>query len=243
MGYFASRRDISRGDVQLYQVEVQGGIGSPARAVVLRLDAAAMDKTDQWMLWSPRPRDRRNPQANREGVEEDVFNLILLVGRDYTVNSEHTELDANLTLNRILGPFSRRLSLPQDLSPGVIELSFEDVFQVHEVEEAESDHHARQDLAFVVESPESASTRHSAGGGITSPNDNGARADQEVAVDLSDSDNPHAPSPSDASGGALKLMNTKRSPIRRSQWMAEVCSNRTRSSQGRLHIHVGRHSI
>ena len=209
VGYFASRRDISRGDLQLYQVEVQGGIGSPARAVVLRLDAAAMDKTDQ-----PDALVVRDPETGEilkrieKELSEDVFNLILLVGRDYTVNSEHTELDANLTLNRILGPFSRRLSLPQDLSPGVIELSFEDVFQVHEVEEAESDHHARQDFAFVVESPESASTRHSAGGGITSPNDNGARADQESGTsNLSDSDgNPHAPSPSDASGRGVETL-------------------------------------
>lgn len=128
VGYLASRRNIERGDLQLFEVVMNGTPALEQQVVVLTLDAENLDDEDQpsVLLVKDAATGDVVQRVEREHTE-DVFNLILPTGRDFVVESEQG--GAEVASNGVSDPALRRtLTLSEDLTPEVIELSFEEVF-------------------------------------------------------------------------------------------------------------------
>lgn len=128
VGYLASRRNIERGDLQLFEVVMNGTPALEQQVVVLTLDAENLDDEDQpsVLLVKDAATGDVVQRVEREHTE-DVFNLILPTGRDFIVESEQGGAEEAST--EVYAPALRRtLTLSEDLTPEVIELSFEEVF-------------------------------------------------------------------------------------------------------------------
>lgn len=128
VGYLASRRNIERGDLQLFEVVMNSTPALEQQVVVLTLDAENLDDEDQpsVLLVKDAATGDVVQRVEREHTE-DVFNLILPTGRDFIVESEQGGAEEAST--EVSAPALRRtLTLSEDLTPEVIELSFEEVF-------------------------------------------------------------------------------------------------------------------
>lgn len=128
VGYLASRRNIERGDLQLFEVVMNGTPALEQQVVVLTLDAENLDDEDQpsVLLVKDAATGDVVQRVEREHTE-DVFNMILPTGRDFIVESEQGGAEEAST--EVSAPALRRtLTLSEDLTPEVIELSFEEVF-------------------------------------------------------------------------------------------------------------------
>ena len=157
VGYLASRRDVKRGDLQLFEVSMNGAPSLEQEVVILALDAENLDNDVQPELLIVKDANTGDviQRVERENTE-DVFNLILPTGRDYVVESAEAPLPGEDAVPQ--APAIRRtLKLSEDLAPEVIVLTFEEVFQeVESTDEPQSG--AAENVAdaapFVVRAPE-----------------------------------------------------------------------------------------
>ena len=143
VGYLASRRNLGRGDLQLFEVSMNGAPSLEQEVVILSLDAENLDNDVQPELLLVKDALTGDviQRVERENTE-DVFNLILPTGRDYVVESSEM-FTPNEGEEVSSAPAIRRtLKLSEDLAPEVIALTFEEVFQ-----EVESAHEASGDVA------------------------------------------------------------------------------------------------
>ena len=156
VGYLASRRNVERGDLQLFEVSMNGAPSLEQQVVILTLDAENLDNDEQpeALIVKDAKSGDVVQRVERENTE-DVFNLILPTGRDYVVES--AQASPTQDASQSLPPVVRRtLTLSEDLEPEVIELTFEEVFQ--DAEEAdELPGEVAQEVAevasFVVQAP------------------------------------------------------------------------------------------
>ena len=135
VGYLASRRNVERGDLQLFEVSMNGVPSLEQQVVILTLDAENLDNDEQPDALIVKDANSGDvvQRVERENTE-DVFNLILPTGRDYVVESEQASPTQDAA--QAVAPVLRRtLTLSEDLEPEVIELTFEEVFQ--DAEEAD----------------------------------------------------------------------------------------------------------
>ena len=156
VGYLASRRNVERGDLQLFEVSMNGAPSLEQQVVILTLDAENLDNDEQpeALIVKDAKSGDVIQRVERENTE-DVFNLILPTGRDYVVES--AQASPTQDASQDVAPILRRtLTLSEDLEPEVIELTFEEVFQ--DAEEAdELPGQVAQEVAevapFVVQAP------------------------------------------------------------------------------------------
>ena len=156
VGYLASRRNVERGDLQLFEVSMNGAPSLEKQVVILSLDAENLDNDEQpeALIVKDAKSGDVVQRVERENTE-DVFNLILPTGRDYVVES--AQASPTQDASQSVAPAVRRtLTLPEDLEPEVIELTFEEVFQdVEEADELKGE--MAQEVAnvapFVVQAP------------------------------------------------------------------------------------------
>ena len=156
VGYLASRRNVERGDLQLFEVSMNGAPSLEKQVVILTLDAENLDNDEQpeALIVKDAKSGDVVQRVERENTE-DVFNLILPTGRDYVVES--AQASPTQDASQSVAPAVRRtLTLSEDLEPEVIELTFEEVFQ--DAEEAdELPGEVAQEVAevapFVVQAP------------------------------------------------------------------------------------------
>ena len=156
VGYLASRRNVERGDLQLFEVSMNGAPSLEQQVVILTLDAENLDNDEQpeALIVKDAKSGDVVQRVERENTE-DVFNLILPTGRDYVVES--AQASPTQDASQSVPPVVRRtLTLSEDLEPEVIELTFEEVFQ--DAEEAdELPGEVAQEVAevapFVVQAP------------------------------------------------------------------------------------------
>lgn len=131
VGYLTSRREADRGDLQLYEVQMNGRRALEQSVVVLTLDAENHEGMTQpdVLVVKDAASGELVQRVERENTRK-AFHLILPVGRDFVVESEVG------TSSETAEPAIRRtLTLSQDLEAEVIELDFDDVFQSSEVSE------------------------------------------------------------------------------------------------------------
>ena len=156
VGYLASRRNVERGDLQLFEVSMNGAPSLEKQVVILTLDAENLDNDEQpeALIVKDAKSGGVVQRVERESTE-DVFNLILPTGRDYVVES--AQASPTQDASQSVAPAVRRtLTLSEDLEPEVIELTFEEVFQdVEEADELKGE--MAQEVAnvapFVVQAP------------------------------------------------------------------------------------------
>ena len=156
VGYLASRRNVERGDLQLFEVSMNGAPSLEKQVVILTLDAENLDNDEQpeALIVKDAKSGDVVQRVERESTE-DVFNLILPTGRDYVVES--AQASPTQDASQSVAPAVRRtLTLSEDLEPEVIELTFEEVFQdVEEADELQGE--LAQEVAdvapFVVQAP------------------------------------------------------------------------------------------
>ena len=156
VGYLASRRNVERGDLQLFEVSMNGAPSLETQVVILTLDAENLDNDEQpeALIVKDAKSGDVVQRVERENTE-DVFNLILPTGRDYLVES--AQASPTQDASQSVPPVVRRtLTLSEDLEPEVIELTFEEVFQdVEEADELQGE--LAQEVAevapFVVQAP------------------------------------------------------------------------------------------
>ncbi|MGB0179765.1 MAG: hypothetical protein ACPF8U_06875, partial [Flavobacteriales bacterium] len=156
VGYLASRRNVERGDLQLFEVSMNGAPSLEKQVVILTLDAENLDNDEQpeALIVKDAKSGDVVQRVERENTE-DVFNLILPTGRDYVVES--AQASPTQDASQSVAPAVRRtLTLSEDLEPEVIELTFEEVFQNAE-EADELPGEVAQEVAevapFVVQAP------------------------------------------------------------------------------------------
>ena len=131
VGYLTSRREADRGDLQLFEVQMNGRAALEKSVVVLTLDAENLEGMTQpdVLVVKDAASGELVQRVERENTRK-AFNLILPVGRDFVVESEV------VTSSETAEPAIRRtLTLSQDLEAEVIELGFDDVFHSSEVTE------------------------------------------------------------------------------------------------------------
>lgn len=131
VGYLTSRREADRGDLQLYEVQMNGRAALEQSVVVLTLDAENLEGMTQpdVLVVKDAASGELVQRVERENTR-NAFNLILPVGRDFVVESEVG------TSSETAEPGIRRtLTLSQDLEAEVIELGFDEVFQSSEESE------------------------------------------------------------------------------------------------------------
>lgn len=157
VGYLASRRDVKRGDLQLFEVSMNGAPSLEQEVVILALDAENLDNDVQPELLIVKDANTGDviQRVERENTE-DVFNLILPTGRDYVVESAEPPLPGEDAVPQ--APAIRRtLKLSDDLAPEVIVLTFEEVFQdVESTDEPQNEvaKNVADAAPFVVRAPE-----------------------------------------------------------------------------------------
>ena len=145
VGYLASRRNVERGDLQLFEVSMNGAPSLEEQVVILTLDAENLDNDEQPEALIVKDAESGDvvQRVERENTE-DVFNLILPTGRDYVVESSQVSPTQDAAQSE--APVLRRtLTLSEDLEPEVIELTFEEVFR-----DAEEASEPQGELAQVV---------------------------------------------------------------------------------------------
>ena len=157
VGYLASRRNVERGDLQLFEVSMNGAPSLEQEVVILTLDAENLDNDVQPELLIVKDANTGDviQRVERENTA-DVFNLILPTGRDYVVESAEASLPSEEAVSQ--APAIRRtLKLSEDLAPEVIALTFEEVFQdVESTDEPQNEvaENVANAVPFVVRAPE-----------------------------------------------------------------------------------------
>ena len=131
MGYFATRRDNAKGDLELYQARMSGVSALEEEVVVFSLNATGVEKNEQPDVLVVRNVESGEiVQRVEKGRTEDVFNFILPVGSDFIVESEKLasndsrDVDEGETTSAV----RRRISLPEGSKAEVVEATFEEVF-------------------------------------------------------------------------------------------------------------------
>ena len=161
VGYLASRRDVKRGDLQLFEVSMNGAPSLEQEVVILALDAENLDNDVQPELLIVKDANTGDviQRVERENTE-DVFNLILPTGRDYVVESAEAPLPDEDAVPQ--APAIRRtLKVSEDLAPEVIALTFEEVFlEVESKDEPQNEvaENVADTAPFVVRAPEKVNT-------------------------------------------------------------------------------------
>ena len=161
VGYLASRRDVKRGDLQLFEVSMNGAPSLEQEVVILSLDAENLDNDVQPELLIVKDANTGDviQRVERENTE-DVFNLILPTGRDYVVESAEAPLPGEDAVPQ--APAIRRtLKVSEDLAPEVIALTFEEVFlEVESKDELQNEvaENVADTAPFVVRAPEKVNT-------------------------------------------------------------------------------------
>ena len=161
VGYLASRRDVKRGDLQLFEVSMNGAPSLEQEVVILSLDAENLDNDVQPELLIVKDANTGDviQRVERENTE-DVFNLILPTGRDYVVESAEAPLPGEDAVPQ--APAIRRtLKVSEDLAPEVIALTFEEVFlEVESKDEPQNEvaENVADTAPFVVRAPEKLNT-------------------------------------------------------------------------------------
>ena len=161
VGYLASRRDVKRGDLQLFEVSMNGAPSLEQEVVILSLDAENLDNDVQPELLIVKDANTGDviQRVERENTE-DVFNLILPTGRDYVVESAEAPLPGEDAVPQ--APAIRRtLKVSEDLAPEVIALTFEEVFlEVESKDEPQNEvaENVADTAPFVVRAPEKVNT-------------------------------------------------------------------------------------
>ena len=161
VGYLASRRDVKRGDLQLFEVSMNGAPSLEQEVVILSLDAENLDNDVQPELLIVKDANTGDviQRVERENTE-DVFNLILPTGRDYVVESAEAPLPGEDAVPQ--APAIRRtLKVAEDLAPEVIALTFEEVFlEVESKDEPQNEvaENVADTAPFVVRAPEKVNT-------------------------------------------------------------------------------------
>ena len=161
VGYLASRRDVKRGDLQLFEVSMNGAPSLEQEVVILSLDAENLDNDVQPELLIVKDANTGDviQRVERENTE-DVFNLILPTGRDYVVESAEAPLPGEDAVPQ--DPAIRRtLKVSEDLAPEVIALTFEEVFlEVESKDEPQNEvaENVADTAPFVVRAPEKVNT-------------------------------------------------------------------------------------
>ena len=161
VGYLASRRDVKRGDLQLFEVSMNGAPSLEQEVVILSLDAENLDNDVQPELLIVKDANTGDviQRVERENTE-DVFNLILPTGRDYVVESAEAPLPGEDAVPQ--APAIRRtLKVSEDLAPEVIALTFEEVFlEVESKDEPQNEvaENVADTAPFVVSAPEKVNT-------------------------------------------------------------------------------------
>ena len=161
VGYLASRRDVKRGDLQLFEVSMNGAPSLEQEVIILALDAENLDNDVQPELLIVKDANTGDviQRVERENTE-DVFNLILPTGRDYVVESAEAPLPGEDAVPQ--APAIRRtLKVSEDLAPEVIALTFEEVFlEVESKDEPQNEvaENVADTAPFVVRAPEKVNT-------------------------------------------------------------------------------------
>ena len=160
VGCFATRRDVNRGDLELFEVFMEGNDILEEEVVVLSLNAEGTEVDAQPdVLVVKDVESGEVVQRIEKGKTEDVFNFILPTGRDFVVESEDARqsatdstnvMDAESTEDR--SPAVRRvLSLSDELGAEVIDVTFEEVFNQEEMSDGTGAEDANDEsVAFVV---------------------------------------------------------------------------------------------
>ena len=161
VGYFASRRDVNRGDLELYEAFMEVDDILEEEVVILSLNAEGTEPDDQPdVLVVKDAKSGEIVQRVEKGRTEDVFNFILPIGRDFVVESEDTrelamdapsEGGAESSFDDV--PAVRRvLSLSEDLGAEVIDVTFDEVFSRDaSSNETAGDEAEGESVAFVLE--------------------------------------------------------------------------------------------
>ena len=186
VGYLASRRNVARGDLQLFEVSMNGAPSLEQEVVILTLDAENLDNDAQPELLIVKDANTGDviQRVERENTA-DVFNLILPTGRDYVVESAEASPIENE--GEAATPAVRRiLTLSEDLAPEVIALTFEEVFEDAEATPSSADEVAEvdvQEAPFVVRPPQEAKAQDVA---VTQPQDTPATTEEALEEEAQD---------------------------------------------------------
>ena len=160
VGYFATRRDVSSGDLELFEVFMEGNDILEEEVVVLSLNAEGTEVDAQPdVLVVKDVESGEVVQRVEKGRTEDVFNFILPTGRDFVVESENARESATDSTDVMAAestedgsPSVRRvLSLSDELGAEVIDVTFEEVFNPEESSDGmEAEDANAEPVAFVV---------------------------------------------------------------------------------------------
>ena len=132
VGYFATRRDVSSGDLELFEVFMEGNDILEEEVVVLSLNAEGTEVDAQPdVLVVKDVESGEVVQRVEKGRTEDVFNFILPTGRDFVVESENARESATDSTDVMAAestedgsPSVRRvLSLSDELGAEVIDVT------------------------------------------------------------------------------------------------------------------------
>ena len=137
IGYFATRRDVTRGDLDLYEAQMNGGRALEEEVVILSMNAEGVDNVDQPEVLVVKDAETgKVVQRVEKGGAEDVFNFILPTGREFIVESESSTTETSNAEEVVSTEpaLRRRISLPADSQAEVIDVTFEEVFVAPEVE-------------------------------------------------------------------------------------------------------------
>lgn len=150
VGYFASRREVTSGDLDLYEAQMNGRTALEREVVILRLDAESVEEEEQPEVLVVKDAETGEVvQRVEKGKVDDVYNFILPAGRDFVVESEAEMALVDGEEEKAAVPaVSRRLSLPAGGKAEVVDATFEEVFLA--VESKPEGEEAGEAVAYVV---------------------------------------------------------------------------------------------
>lgn len=152
VGYFATRREVTRGDLDLYEAHLNGSPALEEEVVVLSLNAEGVDNVDQPAVLLVKDAETGAVvQRVEKGGSEDVFHFILPTGRDFIVESEDVVSSTSSPQTTIPPAVRRRISLPETSKAEVIDVTFEEVFLQVETEPSDDEKADAWDDVFVVQ--------------------------------------------------------------------------------------------
>jgi len=127
VGYFATRRDVTRGDLDVYEAHMNGGRALEERVVILSMNAEGIDNVDQPDVLLVRDAETGEVvQRVKKSGATDVYHFILPTGREFIVESESASNSESAGLSE--PALRRRIILPEDSKAEVIDVTFEEVF-------------------------------------------------------------------------------------------------------------------
>lgn len=131
VGYFATRRDVTRGDLDLYEAEMEGGKVLEGEVVILSMDAEGVDGDEQpEVLLVKDALTGAVLQRVERGSVEDVYNFILPAGGEFVLESEEMPgAEDGKSQTDEVPAVRRRIVLPEGSKSEVIAVTFEEVFE------------------------------------------------------------------------------------------------------------------